>query len=265
VPLYLGLILTATGACWLAGDVALRKGSWAGATALFLLGPLAYVFTAGLLSRIHGGRVIAGRMSLDTGISSYFHRRLYGLCWTAVYYSGPVYYGVLSLPWLKKAVFRLFGYRGSMNFTIYPDTWVRDLPLLDFGDGAYLANKATIGSNMIFIRNGRKEIEVGKIAIGAHSMVGHLAMIGPGTEIGDNVQVGVGCGIGRRVKIGKNVVIGDVTVCDHGSKLDEGVQVPTRCYIGMRRHVTLDDGLRAGEVILRRERHNRIDVALEGA
>ena len=33
-------------------------------------------------------------------------------------------------------VFRIFGYRGSMDFTIYPDTWIRDLPLLDFGEGA---------------------------------------------------------------------------------------------------------------------------------
>jgi hypothetical protein len=45
--------------------------------------------------------------------------------------------------------FRLFGYRGSMKFTVYPDTWIRDLPLLMFGEGAYVSNRATLRTNIV--------------------------------------------------------------------------------------------------------------------
>jgi hypothetical protein len=69
---------------------------------------------------------------------------MYGLCWTSLYYCKPVYHFCLCVPWLKALVFRLFGYRGDLNFTVYPDTWIRDLPLLDFGKGAYISNRATL-------------------------------------------------------------------------------------------------------------------------
>ena len=44
---------------------------------------------------------------------------------------------------------RLFGYKGSLDVTIYPDAWLRDLPLLDLSPGAYVANRATMGTNMV--------------------------------------------------------------------------------------------------------------------
>ena len=34
---------------------------------------------------------------------------------------------------LKEKFFRTFGYKGEVNFTIYPKCWLRDLPLLDIG------------------------------------------------------------------------------------------------------------------------------------
>lgn len=81
----------------------------------------------------------------------YVDRRLYGLCWSCLYYFTPIYYLVLSIPILKHIVFRAFGYKGSLNITLYADTWIRDLPLLEIGKGVYIANKATIGTNMPLI------------------------------------------------------------------------------------------------------------------
>lgn len=144
--------------------LAVHSSFWV-SLALIAMAPLSFLLVAGGLSQLHSRKVVEGRFPLDTGDPRYFHRRLYGLCWTSVYYSGPVYYMVLSLPLLRKLVFRLFGYRGNMNFTVYPDTWIRDLPLLDIGEGAYLSNKATIGTNMIFYRNGERFIEVGAIKL----------------------------------------------------------------------------------------------------
>lgn len=193
-------------------------------------------------------------MPLDTAVAAYFHRRLYGLCWTAVYYSGPLYFAVLSVPVMKRWVFRMFGYRGAMDFTIYPDTWVRDLPLLDFGAGSYLSNKATIGSNMIFIRNGQKIIEVGRIKVGKNAMVGHLTMIGPACEIGDDVQIGVGCGIGRKVKIGERAIIGDTVVLDHGAKVEACAIVTTRSYVGTGRTIKEREEMGPAASLLRKSR-----------
>jgi hypothetical protein len=36
-----------------------------------------------------------------------------------------------------------------MTFTVYPDSWIRDLPLLPFGQGEYVANPSTIGTNIV--------------------------------------------------------------------------------------------------------------------
>src|SRR5690606_32657555 len=99
---------------------------------------------SGLLSCPFQSAIIPGRFPRDLGESIYARRRLYGLCWTLVYYCKPVYAGWLAVPALKRLLFRLFGYRGPTDFTVYPDTWIRDLPLLHFGSGVYVANRATL-------------------------------------------------------------------------------------------------------------------------
>ncbi len=100
--------------------------------------------------------------------------------------------------------FRLFGYRGQMDFTVYPDTWIRDLPLLKFGKAAYLANRSTIGTNMA-LSNGK--ILVDTIEVGENATVGHLTMLAPGVSVGANSEVGAGCEIGIRVRIGSESLI----------------------------------------------------------
>jgi UDP-3-O-[3-hydroxymyristoyl] glucosamine N-acyltransferase len=171
-----------------------------------------------------------------------------------------LYYLILSWPTLKTLVFRAFGYRGPMNFTIYPDTWLRDLPLVHFGEGSYLSNKATIGSNMIFIRNGKKMIEVGSVRVGNNALVGHLTMVGPSTVIEDDVQIGVGCGIGRRSHIGAGAIIGDVVVLDHGSRVDAGCVLPTRAYVGMGCRVRRETDVAPAGSILRKQSPQREPV-----
>jgi hypothetical protein len=92
--------------------------------------------------------IVPGKFPRDTGHFVYGPRRLYGLLWTLLYYSGPLYWLILTVKPLKSLVLRAFGYTGSLNFVVYPDTWIRDLPFLRIRDGAYLSNKATIGTNI---------------------------------------------------------------------------------------------------------------------
>jgi len=190
-----------------------------------------YVTTAGLLSRRHQRGVRPGRFRRDTSTPLYRDRRLYGLCWCTIYYFPTVLSLCLAIPSLKRWTLRLFGWRGSLDVTLYPDTWLRDLPVLEVGEGAYIANRSTIGTNIV---QKAGFILVDAIRIGAGSVIGHLAKIGPGAKIGAGSEIGVGTAIGFRVVIGEDVVIGATTTVDHGAVVGDNARVGTSCYIGKK-------------------------------
>ena len=107
------------------------------AVAAPLLGALLFVVVAGLLSRPHqhvdpgpaDSRAISRTRPTARGAST-------GSAGPPSTTRRPIYFVALSHPVAQAALtFRLFGYRGQMDFTVYPDTWIRDLPLLDFGQG----------------------------------------------------------------------------------------------------------------------------------
>ncbi len=238
--LYLGAIyglpLVAIAALWTAHRGLLWHGAVAVLTPLLYSGLL--VTVAGLLSQPHQCGIIPGTFPRQLSHPIYFHRRLYGLCWTALYYCTPVYHLVLALPWLKTLTLRLFGYRGSLDVTLYPDTWIRDLPLLRLGAGVYVANRATLGTNMV-LHNGR--IVVDTITLEENVLVGHLSMIGPGVQIAAGTEVGAACGIGYKTRIGVGSTIGAMTGIDHGVRIGAHVRIGARSAIGRR--ATLADGV----------------------
>jgi len=204
-------------------------GSAFSTSVAILAAVFAYPLVAGLLSLPHQRFVRPTRIATDVRLRAYFHRRLYGLCWTSLYYHTPIYWLVLTLPWLKAIVFRLFGYRGSLRFTIYPDTWIRDLPLLRIGAGAYLSNKATIGTNMILHD---RTILVDEVEIGPGATIGHLACVAPGTRCGSDSQIGVGAMLGLRTRIGNRTDVGSGVMLEHGADLGAGSTIQVGAYIG---------------------------------
>lgn len=195
--------------------------------------PLVFAFsfllTCGLLSRPHRWAIREGRFvrSLDDPV--YGRRRLHAMCWTSVYYS-PLYSLYLSVGWLRTLLFRLFGYSGSLQFTVYPDTWIRDLPLLKVGAGAYLSNKATIGTNLA-LRDGRILVE--GITIGRGAMVGHLTMVAAGSRLAESAEVSHGTACGARVTVGKSCLIQPCSTIDHMADIGDGCAVGTISYIGV--------------------------------
>jgi carbonic anhydrase/acetyltransferase-like protein (isoleucine patch superfamily) len=188
-----------------------------------------FALVPGILSLPHQKWIVPGRMPTNVGTAPYFHRRLYGLCWTSLYYNQFVYWMVLSFPALRTAVFRLFGYRGSARFTVYPDTWIRDLPLLRIGEGAYLSNKATIGTNMIL--NGRL-IVVDEVEVGAGATIGHLACIAPGSRCEAGSEVGVAALVGMRARLEAGAREDEACVIDHGARIGERAHVRTGAHVG---------------------------------
>jgi carbonic anhydrase/acetyltransferase-like protein (isoleucine patch superfamily) len=195
-----------------------------------LLYGVTFVVVAGLLSLPHQHAVRPGRFPRNLTDPTYRARRLYGLCWTAVYYATPLYFLALSLPWFKRLTFRLFGYRGQMDFTVYPDTWIRDLPLLEFGKGAYVSNKATLGTN---VAQSNGSLLVDRVSVGPGALVGHLAMVSTGTVLEEGAEVGVGCAVGSKVRFRKDSFIGACCAVGHLVELGEGCNVGYMSSIGI--------------------------------
>ncbi len=201
--------------------------------ALILLVPLEYAFLfgaiAGLLSMPFQKGIVKGVFPRKTGHPVYAMRKLYGTCWTAVYYFKPIYNIILSIPLLKRIVFRLFGYKGSLKIAIYPDAWIRDLTLLNFEDGAYVSNRATIGTNICLIDG---NIIVGKVTLKKNAVVGHLSMLAPDVEIGENSEIGVGCEIGLHTIIGNNSSVDPGCLVGHRVKIGNDTKIGLRSYVG---------------------------------
>lgn len=221
-------------------------GQW---TLIFLVVPLwlfSYVMVAGSISRIALKGMVPGLYPRDLTHSVYGPRRLHAICWTSIYYFTPLYHLLLALPLLKRLLFRLFGYRGSLDFTIYPDAWVRDLPLLSIGPGAYIANRATLGTN-ICLRSG--EILVDRITIGARTYVGHLAVIGPGNKIGEDAEIGVGTTLGINVRIGNRTVVGAIAGLNHGCTIGANCRIDSMVYIGQKARIADKIHIHYGSVV----------------
>jgi carbonic anhydrase/acetyltransferase-like protein (isoleucine patch superfamily) len=200
---------------------------------------ISYVFLCGLLSMPFHRAIIAGRFPRNTSHAVYGRRRLYGLCWGAVFYFTPIYFFFLSIPPLKIAFLRLFGYRGSLDVNIAPDAWIRDLPILSVGNQVYIANKATVGTNMC-LNNGM--VLVDKVTLNDRSMIGHMAKIAPGCMIGAKVEVGVDCAIGIRAIIGAKSKVGTGSLVNHGCILGEDVEIGPMTCIGIK--TSIASGLR---------------------
>lgn len=219
---------------------ALATGIWAGAAVVtgwislmlaFALGPLSaaaaavpvfftsFAAIAGICSLPSRWAIQPLTIRTSLGVPMYFARRWYGVCWTSVYYFKAAYAFVLAIPALKRMTFRLFGYRGSMDFTTYPDTWIRDLPLLEFGQGVYLSNRATLGTNVL---PGNGTIMVGPIRLGAGTLVGHLAVVGLNTRVGESASVGVGAHVGIGVDVGPGARIGPSARIGHYATVRAG-------------------------------------------
>jgi len=205
-----------------------------------------FITISGLISRIAQKAIIAGKFPRLPEHPVYALRRIYGTCWTQVFYFKPVYSLALSIPILKKILFRAFGYKGDMSLTVYPDTWIRDLPLINAGKKVYLANRACIGTNLC-INDG--SILVGPVTMHDNSMVGHLAIFGLGTILGKGSELGVGVATGIRCKFHDNVSVKPKASLNHGVVVESGSSIGTCAIIGMKAKIGPNINIKAGASI----------------
>lgn len=198
-----------------------------------IIAPIVYAFlfavTAGICSLPWQAGIIKGVFPRDVRFPIYAMRKLYGTCWTALYYFKPIYNIVLSVAPFKAIVFRLFGYRGSLDINLYPDAWIRDLPLLRIEEGVYISNLCALGSNVSLLVGSTM---VGNITIKKGALVGAVSKIGLGTTVGEKTEISIEVITGLHVKIGGQNFIGSRTEISHYVKIGNNNHIGVCCYIG---------------------------------
>lgn len=180
-----------------------------------------------------------GRVRRDPQDRTYAARLRYTRALRRYVYNPALLDAVLSVPWLKELFLRSFGYRGSTDFTIYPDCWIRDLPLLDIGERAYLADGIVLGSNQVSLD--QEWLQVDRITIGARTVFDQQCMVGYGTSIGENCVLSIRVAIGMNVRLGRGTKVGPTSNIGHQCRLGDGVTVGNAVFVGHFSRV--DDGV----------------------
>lgn len=221
-----------------------------------VLGATVFVAIGGMAARLCRHAITPGQFPRSAAHRVYGPRRVYSAAWTQVYYCRPLYAALLTIPPARACLLWLFGYQGGRGLLLFPDTWIRDLPLLRFGHRVYLANRATIGTN-ISLHDGTSV--VGPVTLGDDVLIGHLAIVGPFARIGEGSQLGVSAIVGIGVRVGAHCVIQAGAGIDHFCRIGAGTTVGAGAYVGD--HSRLGPGLRiapaavipAGSTILTQE------------
>jgi UDP-3-O-[3-hydroxymyristoyl] glucosamine N-acyltransferase len=143
-----------------------------------------------------------------------------------------------------------------MNFTIYPDVWLRDLTCIKFEDGSYIANKASVGTNMCLLDG---TILVDRVKVGKNSMIGHSTLLGPGVNFQENIETAVFNILGIRTRVESGTKLGAGVGVSHGTIIgancDVGhyVYLGTRCVIGPNIRIPAGASLPSGTSITSQE------------
>ncbi len=150
---------------------------------------------------------------------------------------------IFTDPIIKSLFFKTFGYNGQADFTLYPNCWLRDLPLLNFGKDVYLGDGILLGTNQI--DSDQNSIRVGKIAIGDRTIFDQKCAIGLNTSIGKDCIIGYHVSIGLKCTIGDDTKVEALTVIGHGTTIGKNVHIQIHSKIG--NFVLIEDGLTVPE------------------
>lgn len=161
--------------------------------------------------------------------ANYSARMIYTKALREYVYNPAMLNAIFSDKGLKETFFRTFGYQESMTFTMYPNVWLRDLPLLKFGHKVYMGDGMLLGTNQI--SPDQKTVKVGRIEIGDESIFDQQCAIGLGSSVGTHSQFGFRCAIGLKSSIGNNVRIREMTGIGNCVQIGDGTYIGQNCSI----------------------------------
>ncbi len=172
----------------------------------------------------------SGSFIRDESSKDYYDRLVYTKELRRFVYNPAILNIIFSDGAIKKLFFRTFGYKGQLDFTIYPNCWLRDLPLLDLGKGVYLGDGILLGTNQV--STDQKTIKAGSITIGQQSIFDQKCSLGYSSQVGEDCLIGFQVSIGMKCKIGNKVKLGPLTAIGHGVIIGDKVEVGSGSLIG---------------------------------
>jgi carbonic anhydrase/acetyltransferase-like protein (isoleucine patch superfamily) len=172
----------------------------------------------------------AGSFKRESESRDYQDRLIYTRAFRKFAYNPAILNEIFSCAELKKSFFRTFGYKGALDFTIYPNCWLRDLPMLDIGSKTYLADGILLGTNQV--STDQKVLKVGTIKIGERCVFDQDCKVGYNSVIGDDCIIGIQTSIGLKCKMGNNVKLGEACTVRHGVSFGNDVIVGGETQIG---------------------------------
>ncbi len=172
----------------------------------------------------------AGKFKRDEGNINYQDRLIYTRELRNYVYNPAILNFIFSDAETKFLFFRTFGYKGSIDFTIYPKCWLRDLPLLNIGKGTYLADGILFGTNQV--TPDQQWICTGTIDIGENCIFDQGCSVGYNSKIGSQSVIGFEVAIGLKNRLGRNVRIGGRSNIAHGCQIADHVVLNDCCRVG---------------------------------
>jgi acetyltransferase-like isoleucine patch superfamily enzyme len=166
-----------------------------------------------------------------------------------IVYNPGLFNEILLNPELKEKFFRAFGYKGNLEFTLYPNSWIRDLALenYDIGEDVYMADGIVLGTNSVTVC--QKKLKVGPICIGDRTIFDQGCKIGLKTKIGKDCTFSVNCSIGLVCKIGNNVKVSPASTIMHFTRIEDNVIIGGNCFIGEKAVIKEGANIGANTVI----------------
>ena len=180
-----------------------------------------------------------GTFQRDPESQDYRDRLTYTKAFRKFAYNPAILNEIFSDVELKEKFFRTFGYQGALDFTIYPNCWLRDLPMLDIGSGTYLADGILLGTNQV--STDQKVLRVGRIKIGERCVFDQQCKLGYNSRIGNDCIIGIQTAIGLKCKMGDNVKVGEATTIRHSVTIGDNVVIGAETQIG--NFVIIDEGV----------------------
>jgi UDP-3-O-[3-hydroxymyristoyl] glucosamine N-acyltransferase len=186
----------------------------------------------------------AGKFDREQENNDYNDRLVYTKELRNYLYNPAVLNLIFGEPELKELFFRTFGYKGQMDFTIYPKCWLRDLPLLDIGKNVYLGDNILLGTNQV--TPDQKTLVVGPIKIGDNCIFNQGCTVGGKTTIGQDGVIGFEVAFGFSNKVGDRVKIGERATIGHGNRIGNDVTMGFMSKIG--HFCVIEDGVTIDEM-----------------
>jgi len=148
---------------------------------------------------------------------------------------------VFQISTLRFLALRALGAKVSFSTSMSSDVVLLDPWLLEAGPDATIGTGSLIAGHFV----DRGHLVLGKVRIGAGSLIAARVVLAPGVSIGRDARVLTHAMLSEDVTIGDGATVGSDARIDRGAEVRPGVTLGTGCFVHRGATVTEDQPIRA--------------------